>query len=83
MLTRLLLDQYTPSHLIMISHNRLAQYWEEMGHISYYQRIDLDALMHYEAPEPPRNSSFVPLPFGGWALAPMSHGEPENDDDED
>lgn len=37
-------DQYTPSQLIMISHDRLAQFWEAFGHISYYQRVDLDAL---------------------------------------
>ncbi|EMC94848.1 hypothetical protein BAUCODRAFT_25951 [Baudoinia panamericana UAMH 10762] len=40
-------DQYTPSQLIMISHDRLAQFWEGFGHISYYQRVDLDALMKY------------------------------------
>ncbi|KAK5136232.1 hypothetical protein LTR08_003839 [Meristemomyces frigidus] len=38
-------NQYTPSQLIMISHDRLAQFWEGFGHISYYQRVDLDALM--------------------------------------
>ncbi|KAL1587373.1 hypothetical protein WHR41_03956 [Cladosporium halotolerans] len=39
-------DQYTPSQLIMISENRLAQFWEGFGHISYYQRVDLEALMN-------------------------------------
>ena len=38
------LEAYTPSQLILISHDRIAQFWEEMGHISYYQRVDLDAL---------------------------------------
>lgn len=38
-------DRYTPSQLIMISENRLAQFWEGFGHVSYYQRVDLDALM--------------------------------------
>ncbi|KAI7514129.1 hypothetical protein KC347_g812 [Hortaea werneckii] len=38
-------DQYTPSQLIMVSHDRLAQFWEGFGHISFYQRVDLDALM--------------------------------------
>lgn len=52
----------------MISHNRLAQYWEEMGHISYYQRIDLDALMRYE-PAPQRKKKYIPLPFGGYGVA--------------
>ncbi|KAK3115257.1 hypothetical protein LTR53_005577 [Teratosphaeriaceae sp. CCFEE 6253] len=40
-------DQYTPSQLIMVSHDRLAQFWEGFGHISYYQRVDVDALMRY------------------------------------
>lgn len=33
----------------MVSHNMLAQYWigmrREVGHISYFKRVDLDALM--------------------------------------
>lgn len=40
-------DQYTPSQLIMISHDRLAQFWEGFGHISYFQRVDVEALMKY------------------------------------
>ena len=40
-----LTDRYTPSQLIMISEDRLAQYWEGFGHVSYYQRVDLEALM--------------------------------------
>ena len=40
-------DQYTPSQLIMVSHDRLAQFWEGFGHISYYQRVDVEALMKY------------------------------------
>lgn len=47
MLTDCVLDQYTPSQLIMISPDRLAQFWEGFGHISYYQRVDLDALAHF------------------------------------
>jgi hypothetical protein len=38
-------DQYIASQLIMISHDRLAQYWEQFGHISFYQRVDVDALI--------------------------------------
>jgi hypothetical protein len=30
------------SQLILISHDRLAQYWEEFGHVSFYQRVDID-----------------------------------------
>ncbi|KAK5123310.1 hypothetical protein LTR85_002740 [Meristemomyces frigidus] len=40
-------DQYTPSQLIMISHDRVAQFWEGFGHISYYQRVDINALMKH------------------------------------
>ena len=43
-------DQYTPSQLIMISHDTLAQFWEGYGHISYYRRVDLDALVRYDIP---------------------------------
>ncbi|KAI9656255.1 MAG: hypothetical protein M1821_004918 [Bathelium mastoideum] len=41
-------DQYIASQLIMISHDRLAQYWEQFGHISYYQRVDIDTLIRGE-----------------------------------
>ncbi|KXT04431.1 hypothetical protein AC578_3594 [Pseudocercospora eumusae] len=65
-------DQYTPSQLIMISHDRLAQFWEGFGHISYYQRVDLDALMKFETttvatrsrastPEPPEISNEIEM----------------------
>ncbi|KUJ18728.1 uncharacterized protein LY89DRAFT_503558 [Mollisia scopiformis] len=35
-------DKYIESQLIMISHDRLAQYWVGFGHISFYERVDLD-----------------------------------------
>lgn len=35
------LDRYVVSQLIMVSHDILAQYWEEFGHVSFYKRIDL------------------------------------------
>ncbi|KIX93355.1 uncharacterized protein Z520_10998 [Fonsecaea multimorphosa CBS 102226] len=38
-------DEFIPSHLIMISPNTLAQYWVPYGHISFYQRIDIDRLI--------------------------------------
>ena len=38
-------DQYTPSQLFLISHNRLAQFWEGFAHISYFERVDIDALL--------------------------------------
>jgi hypothetical protein len=37
----------------MISENRLAQFWEGFGgHVSYYQRVDLEALMKFESSWP-------------------------------
>jgi hypothetical protein len=35
-------DDFTTSQLILISHDRLAQYWEAFGHVSFYQRVDID-----------------------------------------
>lgn len=29
----------------MISHDRLAQWWVPLGHVSYYERVDIDELM--------------------------------------
>lgn len=29
----------------MINHNKLAQYWVPFGHISFYERVDIDQLM--------------------------------------
>ncbi|KAF2084451.1 F-box domain-containing protein [Saccharata proteae CBS 121410] len=43
-------DAFIPSQLILISHDRLAQYWETFGHISFYQRVDLDKLLRYQNP---------------------------------
>ncbi|KAF1938325.1 F-box domain-containing protein [Clathrospora elynae] len=37
-------DNYMTSQLILISHDRLAQYWETFGHVSFYQRVDIDSL---------------------------------------
>ena len=38
-------DEFVPSQLIMISHNKLAQYWLRYGHISFYERVDIDQLL--------------------------------------
>ncbi|ORY04663.1 F-box domain-containing protein [Clohesyomyces aquaticus] len=35
-------DDFISSQLILISHDRLAQYWEAFGHVSFYQRVDVD-----------------------------------------
>ncbi|KAJ5808749.1 hypothetical protein N7474_010018 [Penicillium riverlandense] len=38
-------DTFITSQLILISTDYMAHYWEEMGHISYFRRVDIDALM--------------------------------------
>lgn len=35
-------DRFISSQLIMISHDSLAQYWEDFGHISFYKRVNID-----------------------------------------
>ncbi|KAF1354515.1 hypothetical protein EJ07DRAFT_132239 [Lizonia empirigonia] len=35
-------DTYMPSQLILISEKRMAQYWETFGHVSFYERVDID-----------------------------------------
>lgn len=39
------LDQFIPSQLILVSPDVIAQYWLPFGHISYYHRVDIDALL--------------------------------------
>jgi len=43
--TNMLTDKYIKSQLIMISPNRLAQYWVDFGHISFYERVDIDQFL--------------------------------------
>ncbi|KAH9892202.1 F-box domain-containing protein [Xylariomycetidae sp. FL2044] len=38
-------DKYVPSQLILLSHNRLAQYWVGFGHISFFERVDIDQFL--------------------------------------
>jgi hypothetical protein len=38
-------DVFIPSQLLLINQDRLAQYWVPFGHISFYQRVDIDSLM--------------------------------------
>ncbi|KAJ5765459.1 hypothetical protein N7520_005018 [Penicillium odoratum] len=38
-------DTFITSQLILISPDTIAHYWEEMGHVSYYRRVDIDALI--------------------------------------
>lgn len=39
-------DKYIESQLIMISHNRLAQYWVGFGHISFFERVDISQFLN-------------------------------------
>ncbi|CEJ88436.1 hypothetical protein VHEMI04722 [[Torrubiella] hemipterigena] len=43
--TGFLRDKYIESQLILISPNKLAQYWVDFGHISFYERVDIDPLL--------------------------------------
>ncbi|GIC88364.1 F-box protein [Aspergillus udagawae] len=38
-------DTFIPSQLILISPDCVALYWEAMGHMSYFKRLDIDALI--------------------------------------
>jgi hypothetical protein len=39
-------DKYIESQLIMISPNKLAQYWVGFGHISFYERVNIDQFLN-------------------------------------
>ncbi|KAL8904516.1 MAG: hypothetical protein Q9207_003206 [Kuettlingeria erythrocarpa] len=39
---RIFKDKFIPSQLIMINRNTLAQYWEDFGHVSFYERVHTD-----------------------------------------
>lgn len=38
-------DTFISSQLILISSDCVAHYWESMGHVSYFRRVDIDALL--------------------------------------
>jgi hypothetical protein len=38
-------DEFIPSQLLLINHDKLAQYWMPFGHISFYHRVDVEALV--------------------------------------
>jgi Cyclin D1 binding domain len=40
-----LTDKYIESQLLLISPNRLAQYWVGFGHISFFERVDIDRFL--------------------------------------
>ena len=61
----------------MISHDRLAQFWEGFGHISYYQRVDLDALINYKKDRARTEPTFDQR-FGEWAMHAAQLGGHEN-----
>ncbi|KAI1338395.1 hypothetical protein F5Y15DRAFT_127885 [Xylariaceae sp. FL0016] len=43
-------DKYIESQLILISQNRLAQYWKDFGHISFFERVDIDQFLVPKGP---------------------------------
>ncbi|OTB02968.1 hypothetical protein M426DRAFT_13005 [Hypoxylon sp. CI-4A] len=38
-------DKYIKSQLLLLSYNRLAQYWVDFGHISFFERVDIDQFL--------------------------------------
>ena len=40
----------------MVSHDRLAQYWVGFGHISYYERVQIDHFLDPANDPPPKES---------------------------
>jgi hypothetical protein len=49
-------DKYIESQLIMVSHNTLAQYWVGFGHISFYERVNIDQFLSPLNDPPPTTS---------------------------
>jgi hypothetical protein len=46
------IDKFIESELFLISQNRLAQHWLEFGHISFFERVDIDAFVDPRLPNP-------------------------------
>ncbi|KAK0736009.1 hypothetical protein B0T21DRAFT_172595 [Apiosordaria backusii] len=40
-----MIDSFIESQLLLISHDRLAQYWIDWGHISFFERVDIDRFL--------------------------------------
>ncbi|OHF04665.1 F-box domain-containing protein [Colletotrichum orchidophilum] len=40
-------DKYIESQLMLVSHDRLAQYWVGFGHISFFERVNLEEFMSH------------------------------------
>ncbi|KAL6924270.1 hypothetical protein FSHL1_001525 [Fusarium sambucinum] len=38
-------DRFVKSHLILASHDRIAQHWVEFGHVSFFQRVNIDEFL--------------------------------------
>ncbi|KAK4172079.1 hypothetical protein QBC36DRAFT_338690 [Triangularia setosa] len=43
--TGFVLDSFIESQLLLVSHDRLAQYWIEWGHVSFFERVDVDRFL--------------------------------------
>jgi hypothetical protein len=42
------LDKFIESQLFLIGPNLLAQYWVEFGHVSYFERVNIDDFLDPE-----------------------------------
>lgn len=47
-------DKYIESQLMLISPNRIAQYWVGYGHISFYERVNIDQFLSPFNDPPPK-----------------------------
>ncbi|PGG97765.1 hypothetical protein GX51_07146 [Blastomyces parvus] len=41
-------DKFIPAQLFLISHDCMALFWEELKHVSYYRRVDIDGLVNQD-----------------------------------
>ncbi|OAX80421.1 hypothetical protein ACJ72_05247 [Emergomyces africanus] len=41
-------DKFIPAQLFLVSQDCMALFWEELKHISYYRRVDIDSLVNQE-----------------------------------
>lgn len=43
-------DKFVDSRLLLITHDRIAQYWLGYEHVSFFERVDIDRFLDPEAP---------------------------------
>jgi hypothetical protein len=42
------IDAYIDTQIIMISPNKIALHWVELGHINYFEKVDIDQFVTLE-----------------------------------